>query len=389
MSEGLSPLEMAKERLTIPLLWERLGLPGTPRRAGRSPFREDRTPSFSIYAGGRRWMDFATGAGGDAADFLACALDLSPREGVRRLIEMAGVGNWQYTAPISKPAPSRKAMAAEEATEKAVKRARWPVLEPCTEADIAAIAERRGLSVDGVALAAQRGLLWMMDSHEGRAWVVTDSRRVNAQARRLDGELWSHISAKAWTLPGSEAAWPVGLPEAAGCPAIALVEGGPDLLAACHLLALSGVADLVAPVVMLGANQAIPSEAVPLFAGKRVRVFAHPDAAGQRAGKRWLRQIQHAVRYVDGFTFSTGDLNDFVRAKGENHAAALAFTNRLPPRRESPEDAESRRVAGELARMQRAGAISGPDDPDLPLFAAVLRLFGARFGGRGPALAAA
>lgn len=398
MSAALySPLEAAKDRLTIPELWARLGLPGEPRRHGRSPFREDRSPSFSIFAGGRRWRDFATGAGGDAADFLACALELSPGEGVRKLIEMAGISqNNDEPFPLDRsvrdPAkilnmksPTAEAAWAGKAaaqSEKATKRARWPVLEACSEEEIAAIAERRGLSVEGVTLAAQRGLLWMADSREGRAWVITDSRRVNAQARRLDGLSWERISAKAWTLPGSEASWPVGLSEAAACPAIALVEGGPDLLAACHLIAQSAETDLIAPVAMLGAGQAIPHQAAPLFAGKRVRIFAHADPAGQQAARRWWAQIRNSAGYVDGYTATGGDLNDFVRDAAQDHAEALAFTRGLPPRRESPEDAESRRIARELVLLQRAGAIEGPDDPEAAIFAATMRLFGARFADR-------
>lgn len=400
MKREWSPLEEAKERLTIPMLWERLGLPGQARRYGRSPFREDRSPSFSVYAEGRRWRDFATGSGGDAADFLACALDVPSSEGVRRLIAMAGTGQdgralrspdrsirtFENTpGPQGAPAgtgPGSTKGTAEQA-ERAVKRARWPVMEPCTEADIAVIAERRRLAPEAVALAARRGLLWMADSREGRAWVLTDSRRVSAQARRLDGLPWESLGgAKARTLPGSEASWPLGLAEAAAYPAIALVEGGPDLLAACHLLAKSGVADLVAPVAMLGAGMSIQDQAVPLFAGKRVRIFAHPDAAGQEGARRWYRQLRRSARHVDGFTPTVGDLNDFVCREGEDLAAAWSFTKGLPPRRESPEEAESRRVAGELARMQRAGAITGPDDPEAPLCAAVIRLFGARFDDR-------
>ena len=101
--------------------------------------------------------------------------------------------------------------------------------------EIEAIAEFRGLSIEGVSLAAEVGLLQCADSSEGRAWIVTDSRRRNAQARRIDGQTWKHIGdKKAWTLPGSEAAWLIGLSEAAPFPLIFLVEGGPDLLAAFH-----------------------------------------------------------------------------------------------------------------------------------------------------------
>lgn len=41
-----SPLEVAKERLSIPDLWRLLNLPGKPGRSCRSPFREIVTRVF-------------------------------------------------------------------------------------------------------------------------------------------------------------------------------------------------------------------------------------------------------------------------------------------------------------------------------------------------------
>ncbi len=92
MMAGDSPLRAAKERLSIPALWAMLNLPGKPERSCRSPFREDRSPSFSIYADGRKWKDHGTGLGGDA-DFRAAAGNLSKAEGARKLIELAGTGH--------------------------------------------------------------------------------------------------------------------------------------------------------------------------------------------------------------------------------------------------------------------------------------------------------
>ena len=120
--------------------------------------------------------------------------------------------------------------------EKARLREGWPAFEAPTQAEIEIIATLRGLSPEGVALAHERGLLFIADSQEGRAWIITDSRRMNAQARRIDGKPWERIGGnKAWTLPGSIGALPIGLYEARDFPNIALVEGGPDLLAAFHL----------------------------------------------------------------------------------------------------------------------------------------------------------
>ena len=71
--------------------------------------------------------------------------------------------------------------------------------------EIKAVAELRGLSPEAVAVAAERGLLYSAESREGRCWVVTDSRRLNAQARRMDGTPWERFGGltKAWTLPGT------------------------------------------------------------------------------------------------------------------------------------------------------------------------------------------
>jgi hypothetical protein len=198
-----SPLQTAKARLTIAALWTMLDLPGKPQKSCRSPFREDRNPSFSIYDDGRKWKDHATGQGGDAADFVAAACNLSPEEGARRLIELAGVlphPNERTSLGNFVRSPS----AQEE--EKARKREIWPVFEVPTREEIKAIAELRGLSVEGVSLGAQAGLLYCANSREGRAYIITDSRRKNAQARRMDGRPWARICAKAWTLLGSEAA---------------------------------------------------------------------------------------------------------------------------------------------------------------------------------------
>jgi hypothetical protein len=211
MNAMLSPLEAAREQLSISQLWAMLNLPGKPGRSCRSPFREDRNPSFSIYDYGRKWKDHATGQGGDAVDFVAAACNLSPEEGARRLIELAGV----------LPHPNERTSLGNfvrshnvEEEEKARKRKSWPVFEALTREEIKAIAELRGLSVEGVSLGAQAGLLYCANSREGRAWIITDSRRRSAQARRMDGQPWARIGAKAWTLPGSEAVLSIGLREA-------------------------------------------------------------------------------------------------------------------------------------------------------------------------------
>ena len=228
-----SPLKAALEKLTIYDVWQMLGVEGKNGTACRSPFRQDKHPSFAIYADGRRWHDHTTGEDGDAADFCAKARDLSKEDGARLLIDLAGTRKPKDATHSDSDKRDPYDPLKDEG--KARSREGWPAFEKPTQTEIETIAMLRGLSPEGVALAADRGLLFCADYKERRAWVITDSRRKNAQARRMDGKDWEQVNAKAWTLAGSIGALPIGLYEARDFPNIALVEGGPDLLVAFHL----------------------------------------------------------------------------------------------------------------------------------------------------------
>ena len=58
---------------------------------GRSPFRNERTPSFSICPQKQVWYDFGSSEGGDVISFLEKAENLSFREAVEFLADSAGV----------------------------------------------------------------------------------------------------------------------------------------------------------------------------------------------------------------------------------------------------------------------------------------------------------
>ena len=170
---------------------------------------------------------------------------------------------------------------------------------------------------------------FVLTPRKAALWVITDSRRVNAQARRLDGEPWERKNSKAWTLPGSVGTWPIGLREARDFPAILLTEGGPDLLAAFHFVWVTAREEIIAPVAVLGASMSIAEAALPLFAGKEVKIFPHIDPDGQRAGRRWATQLQPFGVRVNGYSFDglslpnrTGvnDLNDFAKILSDDPA---------------------------------------------------------------------
>jgi len=301
-------IQDAKQRLLIPALWARLDLPGSPKTACRSPFREDKHGSFSVSKDGLLFNDFATGEAGDAVEFLRLATGLSPEGAFKRFIELAGGGT------IVVPAP-RRAAADPQPRQKPI----FPDFERGTDADLHTLANLRKISFDACWLARAVGLLRFATWKGQAAWIITDKDRLAAQARRLDGQPWEGIGAKAQTLPGSWATWPLGIATGANHPAFLLVEGGGDLLAAVHFIQNTSAETLFWPVAMLGASQRIHEDALPIFAGKRVRIYPHSDTAGRAAAERWAAQLATVGAEVDCFSFAglrkadgtpVNDLND-------------------------------------------------------------------------------
>lgn len=321
---GLQPL---KERLLIPDLWLRLGLPGQPGATCRSPFRRDRSPSFSIYEGGRRWKDHATGEGGDAIAFLAHACQVDEAEAVRRFRAVAG-------EPLPLPPGPGKGGSRDRRRLTPLHPQEPPAaLRPGTQAELQAVARSRGLSVEAVALAQSLRTLAFGRVCGHACWVLGDDSGLVREARRLDGLPFPARGGlgerKAHTLRGSRKDWPCGAAVLRRYPAfrtLLVVEGGPDYLAALHFALGCGVWDAL-PVAMLGRSTGglIAPEALALMAGRRVRLYPHADAdgGGLLAARRWASQLHAAGCPCDFFDFrplqqagghAVKDLNDAVLA---------------------------------------------------------------------------
>lgn len=363
----------AKLRLTIPSIWEKLGLPGTPGKSCRSPFREDRAPSFSIYANGTRWKDHATGENGDALDFMAKAMNRPVSETVGAFLAWAGIApkgprsigtvlreemapvyapigrgisahfapntgghRPPFPTPVLKkgPTPLSPSMVEREngphthsETAPVSAPISLPPLSNGTPEEKGALAGIRKLpSGMGVALAVERGLLGFAtlwdNGVNAPAWFITDAKRVNAQARRLDGLPWQGLpgTPKARTWRGACAGWPIGATDAADRPLVLLCEGGPDLLSALTLIALHATApEDWAALAVTGASQRLHPEALTLFRGKRVRILPHADKAGAAAALRWDAALATAGVKVDWF-----DLRPFLPPDGKDLNDALA-----------------------------------------------------------------
>jgi hypothetical protein len=298
----------------------------------QSPFRADANPSCELH--NDVLVDRSTGDRLDAIAIFAAAQGISNGDAIARLYDgIAGRGSVAPSIPRSprKPSPPKPDYDAEAES----KRREWQGrLIPATWNDCARIAEIRGLDVQAMRLAADAGNLFKAICWGRVAFVVTDSSRLNAKARRLDGKPWGGSSpAKSRNLPGSINGHPIGLTETIDKPGIALVEGEGDYLAAWHCLYVLGGHSSVTPVCLGGSNVEIPESYRRYFTGKRVRIFPHADSAGDGAVLRWVKTLTAWGVKTDVFPFTgmtrkdgapVNDLGDFTAMSLKSYRAFKA-----------------------------------------------------------------
>jgi len=86
-------LARAIAAVSIDNLWTHFDYPERGgRNPVRSPFRDDKTPSFSIYNQGRRFRDHGNGSHGDSFDFYQLARGQTAKEAFPGFVELAGLG---------------------------------------------------------------------------------------------------------------------------------------------------------------------------------------------------------------------------------------------------------------------------------------------------------
>jgi hypothetical protein len=217
---------------------------------------------------------------------------------------------------------------------------RLPDLRLLTWEEMVQIASTRGwVETTGIHELSLRGLVrfgmvWD-DGKEWPGWIVTDSAQRNAQARRLDGKQWAGIEAKAKTLPGCDPTWPIGAADIGSREFVLLCEGGPDFLASLYVAGWEGFdVEKIAPVCMAGAANSIHDDALPLFAGRRIRICVHDDEPGKRAGQRWADQLNRAgAADVSGFAFDGLTRPGGERVKDLADFATLFDADSFPPLR--------------------------------------------------------
>jgi hypothetical protein len=392
-------IDAAKARLPLPMLLAQLGLEPHAKRSARCPLHEDRNPSFSVFLGERgwRWKCHAGCGEGDEIGFLEAHLHTTRAEAVRRFCEMGGQvvsagstggarrGTFKVRretsnislvklGPASPQHPTSNIQWSDSGARHGIgiaHRGNTTTILPrsgcslhpssfiphpstgprlpddariLTNDECEELAALRHLSPDAPWCAGCFGTLFIGTVVGFRCWIVTDERRLCAEARRMDGQHFPAIGSlgerKAHTLKGSVKNWPVGLVvgrdfDRETVRAWLAVEGGPDYLAAMHFI-IAGSHDCL-PIAFLGAGtgRELHPEALPLLRRRRVRFYPHADAngAGLRATQRWCEQLRALGCTCDAVDFTTLPAIDGVPIKDLNDCTRLgaAHTEGLLP----------------------------------------------------------
>lgn len=299
----------------------------------------DRRPSLSVFLGKDQWVGFKCWTGCTRDEVLAAAglkvRDLGPDRPFEPK-QARALCNSPKAAPAALPA-----LSTPPNPEKAAQRALWPRLMVPETWVLEAIMKVRGISIEGLKLAVERGILCAGYHHDLPCWFVTDERRIAAQARRIDGQrFFSADGLKAVSLTGTVGGWPIGAAAIRSeHRSVIFCEGGPDLLAAHAFIWAEGREHDAAAVAMLGASSPIANEALELFRGRRVRFVVHADTAGAKGLARWGPQLRGIAASRDSICFKglhradgehVKDLNDALLVDADTFENARILWGLVP-----------------------------------------------------------
>lgn len=295
------------------------------------PFHAEKSGSFHV--GGKKGFEdrahcFGCGWDGDFFSFWQQLKGCDFKQAMQDLAQIAGVAMGMQVE-WTRPEVPRVRQPERRLEEVSFKRPSLPPLRPLRREECAELAHARGLRPDAVWTAArvhQRAefSMWPMFESRGEwlaynrgafpSWCAIDPTRNCAEFRRLDNERYERKDGtliKTWSTAGKS--WPLGAAAMNGRKAVMLVEGGPDMLAAYDLLDRHRMLEKVAVVCMLGAGNRIREDALPFFAGCRVRIMVDADplkddenarkrrVPGMEAAARWQGQLCEAGAAVEPF----------------------------------------------------------------------------------------
>ena len=313
----LDAYKQAAESLRLPELVDKLGRPFDPptgRQMICCPFHGEQTGSFGFYADDLRFNCFGCGVEGDAADLVELLEGVTRPQAMRRVVDLAG----GIDAPTIGPK---------------VRRLKIPTdLKPADDAlkrRVGALRRLDPLNIPGAPV------LFSGTVQGAACYIVTDTARKAASARRLDGQPFPAAGnrkkpVKVLSLPGTDNGWPIGLVGSGPLHAnfdpwraVAVFEGCTDYLAAYHLFLENGIYDVL-PLALVGQSKSLNENAwrrLRAFKGKRAFVYLDDDEAGRRLASERAKLLSSlgldvigieldGLRRTDGRPVS--DVNDLV-----------------------------------------------------------------------------
>jgi hypothetical protein len=341
----MSAFDQVKSWLTIPRLWDLLGVQGyrpeVDQKKFRNPFRPDQHPSCSFFDSTRQMRDWSRAESYDIGDFYALCAGLERKDGPIGLVRF--MESHGYLAANGRGLPPPKRMAPPPPAPKA-RIAPRPGIEPLalrapTGAECRQLGALRGLDFGAFDLAGKLGTLrvGMVCGHF--SWVLTDQRGLVAEARRFDGKPYPASGTlearKTHTIRGSDKSWPVGLLPCqsyelrSAYRGVFMVEGSGDYFAALELVAIYGPGDLL-PCAILGVNNEIDAGAIQIIGSYSAAIIVpQRDAAGLAAANKWLATL-HAggapkARIVELSPEAPGkDLGEIMALIAENEKTKFA-----------------------------------------------------------------
>jgi hypothetical protein len=89
----MDKIEEARAKLPLPELMREMGYGEFAKSSVRSPFRDEKSPSWGIYEKAGRWkfLDHGTGEGGDEIDFIEQVERIDRKAAIERFLAMAGI----------------------------------------------------------------------------------------------------------------------------------------------------------------------------------------------------------------------------------------------------------------------------------------------------------
>jgi hypothetical protein len=304
----------ARELYTVPDAWRDLRLPEEPKLGmNRSPWREDRTPSFSIFDGGKGWKDHATDEGGDVVSFIARAVSGSTKgftEAREWLLERIGIDHLDGpTKPRSRPVEKPQ-------EEKPIA---WPseLLKGSPET-LEGFAKARGISYATAHVMSEAGLLRFLDVRGAACFAILDDANRAAEIRRMDGGLW-WTEKKAYPLAGVDKSWLPGfaLYEPDRPREFIITEGATDFVTAFDLVTRyerEGGELRWLPLACLGASVTnLHPEILAAMPGRKVLLVPDGDDAGRLWRETITEKLLGAGATVDAVAMPEGkDLSDIA-----------------------------------------------------------------------------